>query len=181
MPATSFNIQPPRLPEDTPIPRHNDDCEQLFRTFQTNHNFPQIRLADETYLIRFNTTDGHTLYQLVWYGLPIVSYLPDQWIIFKTDGFFGFRAVLDIFSRVLSAPSQIIIEAVGENFIDFKCNSYIIKAYASGPNNTLGHLKQQKVLHDNLALHPGTGTILFDPFSILASRSENENEQANTN
>lgn len=154
MPRSPFETQPPRIPDAVALPRSFAEASAMLG------DHPHLKIADETYLVRAPRSDGVDCIAINWYGFEILVYEPIAgWLMLNTNAFPHYRAVLDIFQRVLR-DSRLSMTSVGDNFPAFVGGSWLIRVHRLGPDRApTPSIDREVPFQDFISVHPAVGAV----------------------
>lgn len=162
MPTTGFTQQPPRIADTVEIPKTYEHAARLMgNSFHT-------KISDETWLVKSYRPRGDFI-DLVWNGILLVTFdRAAGWLILNTNGFPHYRAVLDIFRRVLSGSLCSIRcsqSDTSDNWTNFNGGQWTIDVHAQNEAGAPVGIRESHPFTDMMALHPATGTVNLEPFA----------------
>lgn len=154
MPIPAFETQPPRIPDAVALPRSYAEAHTMLG------DRIHLKIADETYLVRAPRVDTSNAIAIVWYGIEVIVYDPiNGWLQFNTNNYPHYRAVLDIFQRVLR-DSALSVTTANDNFPAFSGGLWRINVHSLNEDRVPTPAILRNVPYsDFIHVHPAVGAI----------------------
>lgn len=154
MPVAAFETQPTRIPDAVILPRSYAEAHTMLG------DRIHLKIADETYLVRAPRPDLPNCISINWYGIEIVVFDPaNGWVCLNTNSYPHYRAVLDIFQRVLR-DSCLSIVTHDDDFPNFHGGSWVLRIHRLNVDRVpTPEVVRSFDFSDLIHVHPAVGAI----------------------